>query len=71
MTWNPKTSWNVCKTRACRGPVEGPGGSVEFFDGGEAYCIECGREYVVHCEGGDCVRLEPIAPRKRRKGVRR
>ena len=47
MTWNAETSWNVCANKECRGPVEGPGGSVEFFDGGEAHCIECGREYMV------------------------
>ena len=48
MTWNADTSWNVCVKKDCRGPVEGPGGDVTFFDGGEAHCIECGREYMVH-----------------------
>jgi len=49
--WNAKTSPNVCSRPSCRGPIEGPGGEVEFFDGGEAWCIECDTEYVAHVDG--------------------
>ena len=59
MAWTP-ASWNTCLTPWCRGPVEGPGGSVEFFDGGEAYCIECDREYgVVIFDGGHPFLFDP------------
>jgi hypothetical protein len=49
--WSAETSWNVCLDTTCRGPVEGPDGSVEFVDGGDAFCIECDAEYVVHVLG--------------------
>lgn len=59
MTWDPNTSWNTCL--ACRGPVEGEGGSVEFFDGSEAWCIECDRAYLVHVAGdGETAWLEAV-----------
>lgn len=42
--WTPE-SWNTCAR--CAGPVEKAGGDVEFFDGDEAFCIECGTVFVV------------------------
>ena len=68
MTWDAKTSWNVCRTRTCRGPVEGDGGSVEFFDGAEAHCIECGREYFVGVMGDDAWLVDAKEKRARRSG---
>jgi len=71
MTWDAKTSWNVCKTRTCRGPVERFDGSVDFFDGSEAHCIECDREYTVYIAGDDTtpwlspVRVPPLTPAMR------
>jgi len=48
--WSAVTSWNVCLVPECRGPVEGPDGSVEGVDGGEVSCIDCDTEYVVHVD---------------------
>lgn len=70
MTWDATTSWNVCKTLKCRGPVEGDGGSVEFFDGSEAHCIECGRQYTVVVNDGDAWLVNVYEPRKRKAGKR-
>jgi hypothetical protein len=60
VAWNASMSWNVCKTRTCRGPVEGDGGSVDFFDGSKVHCIECGREYLVHVADGCTPSLERV-----------
>lgn len=41
------------RAEQCRGPVEGLDGSVEFFDGSEACCVECGRRYSVSFAGDE------------------
>jgi len=58
--WTPE-SWNTCPK--CKGPVEKTGGDVDFADGDEAKCTDCGTVLMVSIaeDGGPCSVYEPEA----------
>lgn len=58
--WTPE-SWNTCPK--CKGPVEKAGGDVDFADGDEAKCTNCGTVLMVSIaeNGGPCSVYEPDA----------